>query len=327
MRRTSAVGLAIWIVLATGIALAAPGPAYTSPDEAPADFLFQGEYVGSILIDGAPMKHGAQVIALGEGNFAGVTYEGGLPGAGGVRQPGEPVPGKLTEGKVVFVTPDKSVTGTLADGKITITAASGQVLGTLEKVERTSPTLGARPPAGATVLFDGTDADQWENGRVTPDGLLQQGVTSKPKFQSFKIHLEFRTPFMPEARGQARGNSGFYAQGRYEVQILDSFGLSGEHNECGGIYTVKAPSVNMCLPPLSWQTYDVEFTAARYERDKKVEDARMTVLHNGVKVQDRVAVPHATTAAPVPEGPGPGPIFLQDHGNPVRFRNVWVETR
>jgi hypothetical protein len=175
------------------------------------------------------------------------------------------------------------------------------------------------------VLFDGSTADKFEGGRMTEDGLLMEGATSKQKFQSFRLHLEFRLPFQPFDRGQGRGNSGFYAQGRYEVQILDSFGLKGEDNECGGIYRVARPAVNMCYPPLAWQTYDVEFTAARFKDGKKVANARMTVRHNGVVIHEDVEIPATTVAAPVGrEGPEPGPVYLQDHGNPVRFRNIWV---
>ena len=133
---------------------------------------------------------------------------------------------------------------------------------------------------------------------------------------------------MPNERGQGRANSGFYSQGRYEVQILDSFGLTGENNECGGIYSIKKPDVNMCFPPLTWQTYDVDFTAAKYDASgKKTADARITVKQNGVVIHDNVALPKATPAAPVAEGPEPGPIYLQDHGNPIRFRNIWVEEK
>lgn len=160
---------------------------------------------------------------------------------------------------------------------------------------------------------------------MTDDGLLMQGATSKAKFQSYTLHLEFQLPYMPAARGQGRGNSGCYAQGRYEVQILDSFGLDGLNNECGGIYSVKAPGVNMCFPPLAWQTYDIDFTAAKYDSDgKKTADAKLTVKHNGVEIHKDVSIPKTTTAAPVAEGPEPGPLYLQDHGNPVRFRNIWV---
>ena len=141
------------------------------------------------------------------------------------------------------------------------------------------------------------------------------------------MHLEFRTPYKPTARGQGRGNSGFYAQGRYEVQILDSFGLEGADNECGGVYSVGSPKVNMCFPPLSWQTYDVDFKAARYDAEgKKTKDAIMTVRHNGVVIHQDLVADHSTTASPLKEGPEPGPINLQDHGNPVRFRNIWVTT-
>ena len=114
-------------------------------------------------------------------------------------------------------------------------------------------------------------------------------------------------------------------QGRYEVQMLDSYGLEGKHNECGGIYSIKAPDVNMCYPPLAWQTYDVEFTAARYaESGEVLANPRMTVRHNGVVVHDDIELPKSTTAAPIKPGPQAGPIFLQDHGNPVRYRNIWV---
>ena len=120
------------------------------------------------------------------------------------------------------------------------------------------------------MLFDGKSADAFKGGKMTEDGLLMQGCTSKQKFGSCKVHIEFRTPYQPEDRGQARGNSGIYVGARYECQMLDSFGLKGENNECGGLYSVKAPDVNMCLPPLAWQTYDIDYTAAKYEGDKLV---------------------------------------------------------
>ena len=133
---------------------------------------------------------------------------------------------------------------------------------------------------------------------------------------------------MPEARGQERGNSGTYLQGRYEVQILDSFGLEPRDNECGGIYSVGPPRLDMCYPPLAWQTYDIEFTAAKFDAaGKKTADARMTVRHNGVLIHDGRAVDHATTASIEGESPSPGPVYVQDHGCPVRFRNVWLVKR
>jgi hypothetical protein len=129
---------------------------------------------------------------------------------------------------------------------------------------------------------------------------------------------------MPTARGQARGNSGVYAQGRYEVQVLDSFGLEGLDNECGGIYSIDQPSVNACFPPLSWQTYDIDFTAAQYDdAGTKTKNGRITVRHNGIVIHDRIELKHGTPGFHE-EGPGPDSLFLQDHGNPVVYRNIWV---
>ena len=215
----------------------------------------------------------------------------------------------------------------IKDAVLTLYTGENVRVAELQKVVRKSPTLGAKPPEGAVVLFDGSNADEWNpKGKLSDDKLLMQGVTSKRKFQSYNMHMEFRLSFMPYARGQGRSNSGFYNQGRYEVQILDSFGLEGKHNECGGIYTIEPPSVNMCFPPLSWQTYDIEYHAAKYDdAGKKTKQAWMTVKHNGIVVHEKTELDHATTAHPTKEGPEPGPIFFQDHGNPVRFRNIWVQ--
>ncbi len=129
----------------------------------------------------------------------------------------------------------------------------------------------------------------------------------------------------PDARGQGRGNSGFYQVDHYEVQVLDSFGLDGKNNECGGIYTKLSPKVNMCLPPLAWQTYDVDFTnAVRDESGKKVKNARITLKHNGVVIHDDMEITGPTGGhRSDPEGT-PGPIKLQGHGNPLQFRNIWI---
>jgi hypothetical protein len=293
------------------------------PKEAGLDFELQGEYTGEIRGEDGNQTIGAQVIALGEGKFRAVGYHGGLPGEGWNGDERVEREGQL-EGQEVRFESEGSVGLLKADGTITI-EADGITLGTLRKVIRKSDTLGQKPPAGAVVLFDGTSADKFQGGKLTEDGLLEQGVTSKQKFGAFKLHLEFQLSYMPQARGQARSNSGAYMQGRYEVQILDSFGLEGKNNECGGIYEVRDPDVNMCFPPLSWQTYDVDFTPAKFdEAGQKTANARMTVRHNGVLIHDNVEVPKETRAAPVAEGPQPGPIYIQDHGNPVRFKNIWL---
>jgi hypothetical protein len=159
---------------------------------------------------------------------------------------------------------------------------------------------------------------------MTEDGLLMEGVTTEREFGDATWHIEFRLPYQPKDRGQARGNSGAYLLGSYEVQMLDSFGLEGRDNECGGIYKAAPPKVNMCLPPLSWQTYDIDVTAPKFENGAKVSNARMTVRHNGVLIHDQVEIPGGTPGGPKKmEGPT-GPLFLQNHGNPVRYRNIWV---
>jgi len=317
---STALLLSAW----TSIVTADDGnPAYTSADEAPIDFRFQGEYVGS-PDDDPTVKIGVQVIALGEGKFDIVAYIGGLPGDGWSR--GDEViraTGELSGDKVVAES--DGGTAEIKNGQITVFGDDGSRHGVLKKVERKSPTLGAKPPTGAVVLFDGSNADGFEKGELIEVNLLASSdCTSKATFQDHSMHLEFRTPFMPMSRGQGRGNSGVYLQSRFECQVLDSFGLEGENNECGGIYSISKPAVNMCLPPLSWQTYDIDYTAAKYDDEgKKTVNARVTIRHNGVVIHDDIELTHGTPGCQ-PEGPSPLGVFLQNHGNPVAFRNIWA---
>src|SRR5439155_12529869 len=154
-------------------------------------------------------------------------------------------------------------------------------------------------------------------------------IVTKEKFGGdFKLHVEFRVPYLPTATGQGRGNSGVYVQGRYEVQVLDSYGLESKNNDYGAIYEVAAPLVNACKAPTVWQSYDIEFHSPRCEDGKKVEPARITVYQNGVKIHDNVKITVDNTRA----GMGgdvckPGPIMLQNHGNPVQYPNIWLVPR
>jgi len=324
--------LRTFLVLLLAGAFVAPalakGPAYTDPAKTDADFPFQGEYTGQIKTEDGELKVGLQVIALGGGKFHAVGHHGGLPGDGWDGKSPNEADGELKDG-VVTITGGQSV-ATIKDNTATVVSKDGKEFGKLTKTHRESPTLGAMPTVGAVVLFDGKSAEAFTNGKVSEDGLLMPGCTSQQKFGSCKLHIEFRLPYQPEDRGQQRGNSGIYIGGRYECQMLDSFGLKGENNECGGLYEVKAPDVNMCLPPLAWQTYDIEYTAPKYDGEKLVASPRVTVRHNGVVIHNDVELPgdRSTRAAPNKPGSDPGPVYLQDHGNPVRYRNIWlVETK
>jgi hypothetical protein len=314
-----------------GIACGHGGPAYTDATKAGPDFAVQGEYVGKMKIAGEEKPVGVQVMALGKQEFEATLFRGGLPGDGwshGDKQ--EKAKGKTEGDKTELV--GKEWKAKIHGDTMAISDTSGDKVGELKKVERKSPTLGAAAPAGAVVLFDGTNTDAWQNGKIVDGNLLWIGPTSKQKFKDFTLHIEFRCPFMPEARGQGRGNSGVYLQDRYEVQVLDSFGAVGDGGDCGAIYSIAPESVNMSFPPLSWQTYDIDFTAARCDANgKKTANARATVKHNGVVVHDSLELPHNTPGQIGNEAPAKGdtvvsgPFYLQDHGgDPEAFRNIWV---
>ncbi|MCE9532038.1 MAG: DUF1080 domain-containing protein [Planctomycetes bacterium] len=297
---------------------AKPRIAITDVDKAGPDIAIQGEYEGEI----GSSKVGAQVIARGEGEFVLRVLAGGLPGAGWDGKTQSEATAKTVDGKVVIS--GKELSGTIADGKLTTEK------GTLKRVERKSPTLGAKAPSGAVVLFDKPeDVEKWNDAQVLElaDGKYLackpgKNIITKDGFKDFTVHLEFRLAYMPNSLGQQRSNSGLYLQNRYELQMLDSFGLKGENNECGGFYTQFSPTVNMCLPPLAWQTYDIEFTAAKFEDGKRTKAAHAVVKHNGVTVQD------VDLKGPTPGGKAeedkPGPLHLQWHGDPQVFRNIWV---
>jgi hypothetical protein len=263
---------------------------------------------------------GANVISLGKGEYRLVLFKGGLPGAGWDGTPKIEVEGKRDGATVTFQ--DSIDSATLTDGVLKIKSMPVA----LKRTIRHSPSEGLAAPKDAVILFDGKNADAWEKGAIDPRGFLEANTKTKQAFTDFKLHLEFFLPFKPLGRGQGRANSGLYLQHRYEVQVLDSFGLKGLDNECGGIYKNAAPKVNMCFPPLQWQTYDVEFTAAKFDKDgKKTANAVVTVRHNGVLVHDNLELKGATPGGGFKtEVPAPGPFYLQGHGNPVVYRNMWV---
>tara|TARA_R110002072_G_scaffold173600_2_gene328329 strand:+ start:112628 stop:113590 length:963 start_codon:yes stop_codon:yes gene_type:complete len=317
MKITSALFAAI--ALSSTFTFGAGGEAFTDPAKAGPDFAVQGEYEGAI----GDKKFGLQLIALGDGKFDGVVLMGGLPGAGWNKGDKTSLKGETVDGITKLTGPNWEAQ--IENGKLTGTSGLATVLA--KKVERKSPSLGAKPPAGATVLFDGSNVDAWESGKLVEEGehkYLGVEARTKEKFENFTLHLEFRTPYMPKSRGQGRGNSGMYLLDQYECQVLDSFGLEGKDNECGGIYSISKPDLNMCLPPLSWQTYDVEFTAPKFDRDGKRTAAGVaTIRLNGVIIHDKRELPKPTPGGRQNDEK-PGALFLQNHSNPVVFRNIWI---
>lgn len=187
-----------------------------------------------------------------------------------------------------------------------------------------------------TVLFDGTSLDGWRpmSGGEKADWKLGDGImtvghdciVSRAEYGDAHIHVEFREPDMPWESGQGKGNSGVYIHGCYEIQVLDSYGTNPpDYSDCSAVYGMYAPLTNACLPALEWQTYDIYLRAPRFENDKLTECARLTLLHNGVVVHNNVPLWRVTPGGTTDKQVARGPLMLQDHSNPVSFRNIWFE--
>ena len=202
-----------------------------------------------------------------------------------------------------------------------------------EPAKPTADDASAKPPEGAVVLFDGKDLSKWqkqgggEPGFIAKDGYAEaheRDIETKDKYRDFKLHVEFDPELSdPKATGEGRGISGVYLQGRYEIQVMDSYDQKLYPGACAAVYGQKAPDKNMAKPVGEWQSYDIEFHAAKFDGDKKVAPARVTVIWNGEKVQDNVDI-KGSTGGGAKETADPGPIRLQYHHNPVRFRNIWI---
>jgi hypothetical protein len=279
-----------------------PVPVYTDTEsalQAVTGFPMVGEFVSK---DG---KIAIQANLLKDGDFLVATYQGGLPGDGW----------------------DKSA---IKSEKLNTEALKTRLKG-YTKTERKSPTLGKTAPKNAVL----TMPDGFTNVK---DGILMAGGQTTKDLGSFHMHLEFMQPFKPgrNPSNQDRGNSGIYIFNNYEIQVIDSFGLNlnAENNAiklesinkqwCGALYKMKIPDVHMAYPPLRWQTYDIDFQAPEFDGDTKVKNARLTVRHNGVKIHDDVELKTGTGNGAKKKQFAEGPVFFQNHGNPVMYRNVWA---
>lgn len=196
------------------------------------------------------------------------------------------------------------------------------------------------PPSDAIVLFDGSNTDEWVNAKtgeaiewtVEGDALVVKpgsgDIMTRRKFEDFQLHIEFRTPAVVKSEGQGRGNSGVFLQQRYEVQVLDNYGNKTYANgQAGSLYKQTPPLVNASRPPGEWQTYDIIYTAPVFNEDgMKVRSAYVTVIHNGVVVQNHTEIQGTTEYIGWPKNIAHGAdgIKLQDHGNLTAFRNIWL---
>jgi hypothetical protein len=332
------------------------------PNPSSVEDRIQGNWLGEwTLAAGGGGKQTAQIVALGKGQYqaAFTAYDGSDGQSETFRFQ---ISGSLIDKKGVFSTQidlgeklgvfdwsadveNDSLLGKFSNKK------NYTGLLKLKRVEIKPEGLGAKPLPGAVVLFDGTNLDQWRQPDGAPawevrdgaircvpreaaDGKIGRHLATKEPIGSAQIHLEFRTPYLPEAREQERGNSGVFLQGRYEIQIVDSFGQPRKRNNfgdlsdddsAGAIYKHSAPTENKTLPPGEWQTFDITFLPAKAGADGTAEQpAQITVVHNGTTIHDGAKIRKSTSGAPLKDLATPGGLVLEDGGQGVEFRNVWM---
>ena len=297
-----------------------PQAVFTDAAKAGIDYALQGEFAGTV----GTKKFGAQVIALGNDKFEVNFLPGGLPGAGWDGKTRIKVNAKL----------DKMPSGAADQAKL----EGGKWVGTLRttgvatlegksdqgEVFSLKKVPAPEPDAQRTAAPQGNRSLQRQERRRVGGRqnrrrrFVADGHRDQEEVQGFCPAPGVSHALPADRAAKVRGNSGVYLQGRYEIQVLDSFGLKGLNNECGGLYSQTAPLVNMCYPPLAWQTYDINYQAARFDaQGKEIAPPKVTVLHNGVLIHNNLEIKGKHSNQP-------GPISLQNHGNPVYYRNIWI---
>ncbi len=324
---------------------------YVSIDEVKAvaddyrDFQIQGEYVWC----SGDKVYACQCVADGDGNFTVVGFPGGFPGLGWHAKEARVYYKGGIEGNEVVLKPVKmdmegqndlpipdghkdDVTKIDLAGTTMTFCVPGKPDRIAKKFVRPNERVGAFED-GATVLYDGTAQDKTNTDNIASyrkineetGAMFSEFVTKElEKGKECTIHVEFMLSFMPRAKGQARSNSGVYLYECYECQVLDSFGLRGENNECGGFYQQKRPLANAVLGPLTWQAYDFHVVPAKYENGKKVSNAKVDVALNGILIHQGLELTGQTPGRKAEADEARG-IYFQGHGNNVQYRNIWVK--
>ena len=351
MKSNRRVSLTFIVAVAAILSLSAPSAlraadANSAPPKLPED-PYTGEYVGTyiaaadgktmlgvakVYVDPAVKPDGgyrAALYAVESGLMHGAVIGGKTKCESSVLLTGTWEQGTAKEPYVRLRLADDKWQGGIDGDKCVVGSKAGWF--DLKRYQRKSPTLGAAPPAGAIVLLDykpgkAPSLAEWTNDKwkVFNDGsiMVTEGNNyTKRQFSNFRLHAEFMVVC---DKGGGGGNSGFYLLDRYEVQVLDSFGRRLGKGNCAAIYQTIAPSANACLPPGAWQTYDITFRGPVMEGKEVKKHPRITVVHNGVTVHDDVEIPHATGVARARGDVAEGPIMLQDHDSPARFRNIWL---
>lgn len=341
MRSIAQASLLIILSATVATAVAVVGVDAESPRfEDPADFPLMGDWEGSLIRpEVAPDKNtlAAQLICVDKTNYRLRI----LPALYHRAEPMLEVDVVDKDGRIVYQSQGWDLVFENGRCKGVRDPQGDPVKFELHKVQKLSPTLGQKPPAGARVLFDGTNFDAWQtHGTQTPptwtllkeDGAMETvsghwynmgnrkkgiggSIVTRKSFKSMQFHMEFRYPVEPGLVGQKRGNSGLTFSGFEEIQILNSYGLPGYWNECGALYHYLPPKVNAAAPPLQWQTYDVEIQLPR--PDSGDTTGIMTVRHNGRLIHHQVPMTVGKRESVT--------IALQDHRNRLQFRNIWVK--
>lgn len=342
------VSLMVLMFGVAGVVARAAGQTGTSPAPWPAKSAMDrtmGDYEGTFQAAGAQATPAyGRIIAEWDDNYRVVLYPWVYPQED-KNAPRLTVVGKLKDGVLEFSGHASDAqgqpvgplwTGKVKKGKLTATAEGGSKF-SLTYLKRKSPTEGLKPPKGAVVLlasgkgvkptFENFESAPW---KVLADGIVETAkgdLVTKQKFGDCQIHVEFCIPYMPNKFWQERANSGVFLANRYELQVLDSFGLKSLNNDCAAIYSADEPLLNACYPPLSWQTYDIIFRTARFDANCDTSELPMvTVYQNGVPVQKGRWILNPTNGW-LPGNTKRGQLRLQYHLNQVHYRNVWVLER